>query len=133
MARKNNEEVIKAFHRLTEAAEEYVNRSPQVKRIQTQRSTLLDAISNAQLVLSVHRLPAEPTNERSKSAPQTNTSHVLEKKLKDTRAAFHQLERRLRPISSELEAVQMRAQKAKDLLDRALSDHGQDGDEEPVE
>ena len=120
MARKDNHDVIKAFHRLTEAAEEYVNRSPQMKRIQTQRSTLLDAISNAQLVLSVHRLPQESSNERSKSVSEGSTRHVLEKQLKETRSAFHQLERRLRPVSSELEALHMRAQRAKDMLDRAL-------------
>ena len=46
-------------------------------------------------------------------------------------SAFHQLERRLQPVSTELEALHIRAQKAKDLLDRALSEDGQDDDEEP--
>lgn len=64
MARKHNHDVIKAFHRLTDAAEAYVNRSPRVKRIQAERSTLLDAIANAQLVLSVHQLPKETASER---------------------------------------------------------------------
>src|SRR5512133_1553258 len=102
MARKDNNDVLKAFHRLTEAAEEYVNRSPQVKRIQTQRSTLLDAISNAQLVLSVHRLPEDSASERSKSASKESSNHILEQKLKHTRAAFRQLVRRLHPVSTEL-------------------------------
>jgi|RhiMetdeSRZDD1v2_1073273.scaffolds.fasta_scaffold425359_2 hypothetical protein len=130
MARKDNNDVLKAFHRLTEAAEEYVNRSPQVKRIQTQRSTLLDAISNAQLVLSVHRLPEESASERSKRASKESSTAALEKKLNDTRAAFHQLERRLRPVSSELEALHMRAQKAKNLLDRALAEQQEQDDAE---
>ena len=134
MARKDNNDVLKAFHRLTEAAEEYVNRSPQVKRIQTQRSTLLDAISNAQLVLSVHRLPEESASERSKSASKESSNHILEQKLKHTRAAFRQLERRLHPVSTELEALHIRAQKAKDLLDRALAEQQKQTDpEEPDE
>ena len=130
MARQDNNDVLKAFHRLTEAAEEYVNRSPQVKRIQTQRSTLLDAISNAQLVLSVHRLPEESANERSRNASRESTTHALQKKLNDTRAAFHRLERRLRPVSSELEALHLRAQKAKHLLDRALAEQQEQDDAE---
>ena len=133
MARKDNGDVIKAFHRLTEAAEEYVNRSPQVKRIQVQRSTLLDAISNAQLVLSVHRLPEESASERTKTASKGTTTHMLEKKLKNTRAAFHQLERRLRPVSTELEALHVQAQKAKDLLDRALAEQANDDQDDPNE
>jgi hypothetical protein len=65
MKRKENHDVIKAFHRLTDAAEEYVNRSPRVKRIQEQRTALLDAIANAQLILSVQHLPKESSSERS--------------------------------------------------------------------
>ena len=132
MARKDNDDVIKAFHRLTEAAEDYVNRSPQVKRMQSQRSTLLDAISNAQLVLSVHRLPEESPSERSKAASAASKEsgrHFLEEKLKNTRAAFHQMQRRLRPLSSELQALQTRAEKAKDLLDRALAEQQHDGEQ----
>jgi hypothetical protein len=53
MKRKENHDLIKAFHRLTDAAEQYVNRSPRVKRIQEQRSALLEAIGHAQLILSV--------------------------------------------------------------------------------
>jgi hypothetical protein len=34
MKRKENQDLIKAFQRLTDAAEAYVNRSPRVKRIQ---------------------------------------------------------------------------------------------------
>jgi hypothetical protein len=60
MARKDTHDVITAIRRLTDAAEECVNRSPRVKRIQDQRSALLDAIADAQLALSVHRLPKEP-------------------------------------------------------------------------
>ena len=130
MARKENDDVIKAFYRLTEAAEDYVNRSPQVKRIQIQRSMLLDAISNAQLILSVRRLPDDSAKERWNSASKERPTRALEKKLKDARAAFHQLEQRLCPVSRELEAIHTRTQKAKDLLDRALAEQATDAPEE---
>jgi hypothetical protein len=45
MKRKDNHDVVNAFHRLTDAAEQHVNRFPRLKRIQEQRSVLLDAIS----------------------------------------------------------------------------------------
>lgn len=131
MARKNNHDVIKAFHRLTDAAEAYVNRSPRVKRIQAERSTLLDAIANAQLVLSVHQLPKETASERPTKLRKDNSRALLEKELKETRATLHRLARRLRPVSHELEALQTRAKKVNDLLDRALLMHEQEhGDEQ---
>jgi hypothetical protein len=126
MARKDNHDVITAFHRLTEAAEEYVNRSPRVKRLQTQRSTLLDAIANAQLVLSVHRLPQEPVSERPGRSPTDKGRVLLEKEVKNVRAALQQLQRRLEPVSSELETLHTRAQRAKDLLVKALGKQEQD-------
>jgi hypothetical protein len=121
MARKDNHEVIKAFHRLTDAAEAYVNRSPRVKRIQTERSTLLDAIANAQLVLSVHQFPKETAGERPTQSPKDTSRPLLEKELKQTRATLHDLIRRLKPLSDELEALRTRAHKATDLLNRALA------------
>jgi small-conductance mechanosensitive channel len=132
MARKDNHDVIKAFHRLTDAAEAYVNRSPRVKRIQSHRSDLLDAIANAQLILSVHQLPKEARSERSTKSHKDESRPLLEKELKETRATLHQLARRLRPVTHELEALQTGAQKAKDLLNRALVLHDQehrDGDD----
>lgn len=81
MKRKDNHDVVKAFHRLTGAAEQYVNRSPRVKRIQEQRSVLLDAIANAQFILSVHQLPKESSRERPSSATDNRTSQ-LEKEVK---------------------------------------------------
>ena len=59
MKRRNDRDVVRAFHRLTYAAEAFVNRAPRVKRIHAERAALLDAITNAQLVLSVHRLPKD--------------------------------------------------------------------------
>jgi len=121
MKRKENHDVIKAFHRLTDAAEAYVNRSPRVKRIQEQRSALLEAIGHAQLILSVHQLPNDPSNKRS--SPKDNTASMLESEVKAMRDRLKALDRNLRPVATELEAVQQRARKASTLLDTALARH----------
>jgi len=47
-------------------AERFVNRSPQWKRIEAERRELLEAITQAQLVLSIHRLP-DKTKRDSKT------------------------------------------------------------------
>lgn len=126
MRRKDNRDVVNALHRLTEAGEAFVNRSPRLKRIEGQRSALLDAIADAQLVLSVHRLPEEHARSSTSPKEQHSTSFI-EKRLKKT---LDELERCLRPIGPELEAIQTRAQKAKDLLDGALAKHRDDHDQQ---
>jgi len=118
MKRKDNPDVIKTFHRLTDAAEAYVSRSPRLKRVQEQRSALVDAIADAQLILSVHQLPEESVSERSPS--KDNKATALEKEIKAMREKLKALDRYLRPLSTELEALQQRAGKAKMLLDNAL-------------
>jgi hypothetical protein len=67
MKRQHNHDVLRAFQQLTDAAETFVNRAPRVKRLEAERSLLLDAIIGAQLVLSVNRLPRdkEPGGESS--------------------------------------------------------------------
>ena len=124
MKRKENHDVIKAFNRLTDAAEDYVNRSPRVKRIQEQRSALLDAIAHAQLLLSVHQLPKEPSNERPSS--KDARAPMLKKELKRIQNTFKDFNRSLRPVSAELEALQERAAKARALLESVLAKHSQD-------
>lgn len=57
MKRRPSHDVWEAFHLVTDAAENFVNRSPRSKRLETERQALLDAIRRAQLVLSVNRLP----------------------------------------------------------------------------
>ncbi|HET9962287.1 MAG TPA: hypothetical protein VFQ34_08140 [Nitrospiraceae bacterium] len=44
-----------ALELLTSAAERFVDGAPRVKRLEAERQALLDAITRAQLVLSVHR------------------------------------------------------------------------------
>jgi len=50
-----------------------------------------------------------------------NTRMPLKKHLKRTQAQLHELEHRLRPLSTELETLEQGVQKAKTLLDRALA------------
>ncbi len=119
MKRQNKREVISAFRRLTDAAEHFVNRSPRVRRIQAERSALLDAISHAQLVLSVYRLP-EDTKSSAVDSSSTRTAALNEERLKESQARFNELEHTLRPLIRELEELGTRAGKAKSVLDAAL-------------
>ncbi|HJT19900.1 MAG TPA: hypothetical protein VJ746_05495 [Nitrospira sp.] len=45
------------LHALAEAAEAFVNRTPRWKKTEAERQVLLDAITRAQLFLSVDHLP----------------------------------------------------------------------------
>ncbi len=122
MARKDNVDVIKALHRLTDAAEDFVNRAPRVKRIQTQRSTLLDAIADAQLVLSVHRLPAEPPKTGSGRSADDERKTQLQRELKHSEHALHELKRRLKPVTRALHALRRQAEHAVRGLEAALGE-----------
>lgn len=52
--------MVNALRDITNSAEQFVTRAPRSKRLATERQALLDAITTAQLVLSVHqRLPEE--------------------------------------------------------------------------
>ena len=65
-------EMGKALRDITKSAEQFVNRAPQSKRLATERQAFLDAITTAQLILSVHqRLPeAEAISTTSKARHQ---------------------------------------------------------------
>ena len=119
MLRQNNSDIVKTLQRLTNAADKFVNRAPRVKRIQNERSSLLDAITDAQLVLSVHRLPKEKDQEQE-SATRSKRSSLLEQQLQKAQATLNDLERRLRPLGVELGGLQSNAQKAKELFDTIL-------------
>ena len=58
MKRRSSEDYWQALNRVTEAAERFVNRTPRIKRLEDERQDLLDAIRQAQLLLSVKRLPS---------------------------------------------------------------------------
>jgi len=57
MKRRSSEDSWQALNRVTDAAEQFVNRTPRLKRLEAERQDLLDAIRQAQLLLSVKRLP----------------------------------------------------------------------------
>jgi hypothetical protein len=120
MKRKDDGDVVRAFQRLANAAEEFVNRAPRVKRIQAERSTLLEAITDAQLMLSVHRLPQDKEPE-PKSATKSKSTALLEEQIQKSKATLTELGRRLRPLRVELEGLQSRVQNAKALLEKALA------------
>ena len=69
MKRQRSHDPWEALLAITEAAEGFVNRSPRSKRLEAERQALLDAIRQAQLILSVKRLP---TLTKPKPEPVTN-------------------------------------------------------------
>ena len=83
---KSNPDLIQACRRLAATAETFVNRAPRQRRIEAERSALFDALSHAQLVLSVTRLPQEANKGSSKREKQQRESQVLEDSLKQTQA-----------------------------------------------
>jgi hypothetical protein len=120
MKRKDNGDAVRVFQRLASAAEAFVNRAPRVKRIQAERSSLLDAITDAQLVLSVHRLPQDKEHE-SKTSHQIEEHFVAEEQIQRSKATLTELERRLRPLRVELEGLRSRVQHAQALLEKTLA------------
>ena len=62
--RRSSPDILAAFQTVTDAAENFVNRTPRLKRLEVERQAVLDAIRGAQLLLSVKRLPSgtEPTS-----------------------------------------------------------------------
>lgn len=57
-----------ALQTLAEAAERFVNAVPRWKRVDADRQALLDAITRAELLLSVERLPAKRPTRSSREA-----------------------------------------------------------------
>ena len=121
-ARKQQDggDVLEVFQRLSTAAEDYVNRSPKVKRLEAQRSALLDAIANAQLILSVQRLPKETARPSAAKADRTDNTARLQAQLKTSQAKLNGLDRRLRPLTVELDDLSSRLQNLKASLEDAL-------------
>jgi hypothetical protein len=60
MNRRSTEDSWQALNSVMDAAERFVNHTPRLKRLEEDRQALLDAIRQAQLLLSVKRLP--PSN-----------------------------------------------------------------------
>jgi chromosome segregation ATPase len=119
-------DLIETLHRLTNAAEVFVNRSPKVKRLEAERSALLDAIAAAQLALSVQRLPTESRSEQQASSSDSKYRVRLEAALKQAEARMTELQRALRPLSDELETLKAGADRAKALLHKIETSEPQD-------
>ena len=84
MKRQRSTEPWDALLAITDAAERFVNRSPRSKRLEAERQALLDAIRQAQLLLSVKRFstpqskPATIVNfleHQRRQASRNGTSH----------------------------------------------------------
>lgn len=119
-------DLIDTLHRLTNAAEVYVNRSPKVKRLDVERSAVLDAIAAAQLALSVQRLPKEMRFERPASPSDSEQRARPEAALKQADAQMTELQRALRPLSDELETLKAGVDRAKALLHTIETNEPQD-------
>jgi hypothetical protein len=57
-------ETNKILQTLMEAAERFVNGAPRSKKLEAERNALLDAITQAQWLLSVEQLPAKRPDAR---------------------------------------------------------------------
>ena len=75
-------DLIQACQRLAKTAENFVNRAPRQKRTEAERSAPFDALSHAQLVLSVTRLPQGLNKRLSKREKQQEGARGLEDQLK---------------------------------------------------
>jgi hypothetical protein len=75
MKRFRPPETWEAFLGITNAAERFVNRSPRSKRLEGERQALLDAIRQAQLVLSVKRMPTLSEHKRASVANLAGQTH----------------------------------------------------------
>ena len=82
MKRRPSQDVWEAFHIVTDAAENFVNRSPRSKRLETERQALLDAIRRAQLVLSVNRLA--PSSASDPSIPSLENFRLQREDVKES-------------------------------------------------
>jgi len=124
---KADSDLIEACRRLAETAETFVNRAPRQKRIEAERSALFDALSHAQLVLSVARLPHEVDKGPSKRERHQGQTRELEDRLEQSQAdlaksrqALEQLDWLMQPVATTLDELRDTTQKAHTVLKTAL-------------
>ncbi|HEX5545007.1 MAG TPA: hypothetical protein VFX10_05870 [Nitrospira sp.] len=117
MSRHTTDELAAAFRRLADTAETFVNRAPKQKRLDAERSALLDAISHAQLVLSVYRIPNKTAADKSSMSHSPKNNAWSEKRSQKLQEQVRQLELRLETETGEREALQQKVKKAKDILE----------------
>ena len=124
--KEDGRDFIEVVLRLAAAAEEYVNRSPKVKRLEAQRTALLDAIAGVQLQLSVHRLPPVTGREPAGKPARPEQTAALEVELKRSQTMLKELDRRLRPLTARLGEVSAQVNDVKASLEQALEKPSQD-------
>ena len=78
MKRVTLHEIVDALREITNSAEQFVNRAPQSKRLATERQALFDAITTAQLVLSVHQRPPEEAEAISPQFKSKTATKIME-------------------------------------------------------
>lgn len=123
----NHSDLVQACRRLAETAENFVNRAPRQKRIETERAALF-ALSHAQPVLSVTRSPREiDKGGASKREKQQEQTRELEDELKQSQAelvksrhALEQLDWLMQPMATTLEELQDKAKRAQTIVETAL-------------
>jgi hypothetical protein len=124
-------DLLQACQRLAETAEAFVNRAPRQKRLEAERSALFDALSHAQLVLSVTRLPQETGGGPSKKENLQRDTRGLEDQLKQSRAdlaksqqALEQLDWLIEPMVTTLDELQDKTKRAHTIVKTALKAPG---------
>ena len=125
--RNASPDLIQACRHLAETAETFVNRAPRQKRLEAERSALFDALSHAQLVLSVTRLPQQIDKGSSKRQKPQRETKRLEEQLKQSQAeltksqhALEQLDWLIHPMATTLEELKDNAKKAQTVLQTGL-------------
>src|SRR5690349_24828328 len=120
-------DLIQACRRLAETAEAFANRAPRQKRIEAERSALFDALSHAQLVLSVTRLPQGIDKRSSEREKQQEETRGLEDQLKRSQTelaksqhAVEQLDWLIQPVATTLDELRDQTQRAQTVLKTAL-------------
>ncbi len=125
--RNASPDLLQACQRLAETAETFVKRAPQQKRLEAERSALFDALSHAQLVLSVTRLPQETDKRSSKQLKPQRENKGCEEQLKQYQAALaksqhtlEQLDWLIQPVATALDDLQDKAKRAQTVVKTAL-------------
>lgn len=127
LAKYSNHDLVQACHSLADAAESFVNRAPRQKRLETEREALFDALSHAQLVLSVNQIPRKTDEGPSKRERILRETKEVENRLKHSqgelvksRHVLEQLEGLLNPVKASLDKLQDKTQQAQTIVKAAL-------------
>ena len=120
-------DLIQACRRLADTAETFVNRAPRLKRLESERSALFDALSHAQLVLCLTRLLQRTGKGQPKREKLERVTRGLEDQLKQSRAelassryVLEKLDWLMQLVSFSLSELQEKANKAQTLVRTSL-------------